>query len=223
MKWQGEIIRLTICRHGETDFNVQRRLQGWMETRINAHGKKQAKLVAQRLKAEEFDYAFCSPLMRTRQTFLELMRFHKDLPVQFRDELREIHLGIYTGMDRGEIDKKYPGHWSARVDNKYDFHHEGGESYKSVDCGRVAALLDEFREKYSSRKVLVLTHQGTAKLLIGSLLGLPPGEKMQIMMPNDCIYFVDYLPHKTVVKYELLEGAKCGTGWLRTELKSQNV
>ncbi len=208
-------MHLTICRHGETDFNVQHRLQGWMETSINAHGRRQAKLLAKRLGKEEFDYAFCSPLRRTRETFAEVMKCHKEVPVQFRDELREIHLGIYTGMDRQGIDRKYPGHWSTRVDNKYDFHHEGGESYKSVDVGRVESLLQEFREKYSSRRVLVMTHQGTAKLLIGSMLGIPPDEKMRLDMPNDCIYFIEYKPHKTEVKYELLESGKKGDGILK--------
>lgn len=208
-------MRLTICRHGETDFNIQRRLQGWMDTPINGHGTEQARLLAKRLRWEKFDYAFCSTLRRTRETFAEIMKYHKDLPAQFRDELREISLGIYEGLNALEIDEKYPGHWSRRVDSKYDFQHEGGESYKSVDGERVASLMLEFREKCSSRKILVMTHQGTAKLLIGSMLGLGPDEKMAMSMPNDCVYFVEYRPHRTEVSYELLESGKKGKGILK--------
>ncbi len=210
-------MHLTICRHGETDFNVQKRLQGWMDTPINSHGMEQARLLAKRLRWEKFDYAFCSTLRRTRETFAEAMKYHKDVPVQFREELREINLGIYEGLNAREIDAKYPGHWSRRVDSKYDFRHEGGESYKSVDEGRVASLMNEFREKYSSRNILVMLHQGTAKLLIGSMLGLVPEEKMGISMPNDCIYFVEYRPHKTEVSCELLESGKKGGGILKNK------
>ena len=46
------------------------------------------------------------------------------------------------------------------------------------------------------------------------VLGLGPDEKMSIMMPNDCIYFVEYRPHKTEVRYELLESGKIGKGVL---------
>ncbi|VVB99416.1 Histidine phosphatase superfamily (branch 1) [uncultured archaeon] len=93
--------------------------------------------------------------------------------------------------------------------------HEGGESYKSMDETRIRPLLKEFQEKYSSRKILVLSHQGTARLIIGDMLGLSPEQKMQVDMPNDCIYYIEYRPHKTEVKYFLCESKKEGNGHLR--------
>ena len=60
-----------------------------------------------------------------------------------------------------------------------------------------------------------MTHQGTAKMMLGSMLGLTPEEKMGINMPNDCIYFVEYRPHKTGVSYELLESGNKGGGVLK--------
>lgn len=208
-------MKLILCRHGETDFNVQRRLQGWMDTPINAHGRQQAKLVAERLKHEHFDHAFCSTLLRARQTFGEVMKYHREIPFEFRPELREIDLGIYDGMDRHEIEEKFPGVWAKRVDSKYDFHHEGGESYKSVDEKRVKPMLQELKEKYSSRAILLLCHQGIAKLIIGNLLGLTPAQEMHVAMPHDCIYFMEYRPHKTAIRHELLESNAKGEGYLR--------
>ncbi len=206
-------MRIILCRHGETDFNVQKRLQGILDTEINGRGRKQARLVAQRLKGKEIEYAFSSPLKRCRETAKEIMKFHKAKLV-FRPDLREIDLGIYAGMDRDEIDHKYPEIWARRVDNKYSFHHEGGESYRDMDEKRVRPLLKEFSEKYSSRKILIVTHMGFGRLLIGNLLGLGPNEKMNVEFPNDCIYFINYLPHKTEVKYFLAESGKAGEGCL---------
>ncbi len=207
-------MKLFLCRHGETDFNVQKRLQGVMETPINGHGKLQARLVAEKLAREGFDYAFCSPLVRCRQTAEEIMRHQKGMQLVYREELKEVDLGKYAGMDRHEIEEKFPGDWAKRVDNKYRFVHEGGESYEEADLKRVKPLLAEFREKYSSRKILVITHAGIARLIVGNLLGLHAAEKMRVEFPNDCIYTIDYLPHKTTIRHFLAETGKTGEGYL---------
>ena len=207
-------MKLILCRHGETDFNTQKRLQGKLETELNERGVKQARLVAERLESDEFDCAFSSPQDRCRQTASEIMRFHQKTKMVFRNELREIDLGKYTGMNPEEIEEKFPGEWGKRVDSKYEFLHEGGESYKGVDEKRVKPLLKEFREKYSSRTILVVTHQGIGRLIIGNLLGLAPGQKMKIDFPNECIYFIEYRPHKTEIMYCLAEEGIEGKGWL---------
>ena len=207
-------MQIVLCRHGETDYNVARRLQGKLETVLNNHGKRQAELVAKKLKTEEFDCAFSSPQKRCRETTEKIMKFHPKTKLVFIDNLREIDLGKYSGMNPREIDEKFSGTWSKRVDNKYEFEHEGGESYKGVDENRVKPLLREFREKYSSRKILVITHQGVARLLIGNVLGLKPAEKMKVDMPNDCIYYIQYRPHKTVLNYFLAETGVEGEGYL---------
>lgn len=207
-------MQIVICRHGETDANVQKRLQGRIETSINVRGKKQARLIAERLKGEKFDHVLCSPQLRCRQTMDEIMKYHKN-EVEFRNELREIDLGKYSSMNRQDIDANFPGDWSERVDNKYEFVHEGGESYKQADENRVKPLLKEFREKYSSRKILVVTHGGICRLLLGDLLGLSGKEKMGIELPNDCIYYVEYRPHKTTVRYYLAESGEKGEGYLK--------
>src|SRR3989344_3023119 len=207
-------MKLILCRHSETDFNTQKRLQGKLETELNERGVKQARLVAEKLESEGFDYAFSSPQERCRQTASGIMRFHPKTKMVFRNELREIDLGKYTGMNPGEIEEKFPGEWGKRVDSKYEFLHEGGESYKGVDEKRVQPLLKEFREKYSSRTILVVTHQGIGRLIIGNLLGLAPGQKMKIDFPNECIYFIDYRPHKTEIMYCLAEEGIEGKGWL---------
>ena len=124
-------------------------------------------------------------------------------------------------MDKGEIEKKFPGDWAKRDDNKYDFRHESGESYREVDENRVRPLLNEFREKYSSRKLLVITHQGTARLVIGNLLGLSPEEKMLVDFPNNCVYRVSYLPHKTEITYSLVGLGESDKGYIKREGKTE--
>jgi broad specificity phosphatase PhoE len=207
-------MELVLCRHGETDYNAQKRLQGWLETPINENGKKQAHAVSEAIKNEDFYAAFCSPQKRCRMTAEIILKNHPGLRVEYRDELKEVNVGIYSGMNHSEIEKKFPGKWAERVDSKYDFFHENGESYKSVDESRVKSFLNELQEKYSSRKILIITHQGLGDLIIGSMLGFSGQEKLGISIPNDCIYFVEYRPHKTVVSHFLAQSKKRGSGWL---------
>jgi broad specificity phosphatase PhoE len=208
---------IVICRHGETDDNVKKKLQGRIESSINEHGKIQAKLIAEKLKDEKFDHVFCSPQLRCRQTISEIMKHHKN-KVDYRKELMEIDIGKYSGMDKHEIESKFPGDWVERVDNKYEFMHEGGESYKQADEFRVKPFLKELKEKYSSRKILIVTHGGICRLLLGNILGLNGNEMMEIEFPNECIYYVEYKPHKTIIKYYLVESKKSGEGFIKKDL-----
>ncbi|MEM4256783.1 MAG: histidine phosphatase family protein [Candidatus Diapherotrites archaeon] len=207
-------MRIVLCRHGETDFNVQKRLQGKMETELNEHGFLQAKLIAENLKNEKFYTIFCSPRKRCLQTAEEINKFHNK-KIEVREELSEIDLGIFTGMNREEIEHNFPGEWSKRVDNKYEFLHKNGESYEEVDKNRVAKFIQELKEKYSARNILIITHAGLGRLLIGSLLGLSGQEKMRIEFPNECIYFIDYKPHKTKISYLCVESKLSGEGFLK--------
>ena len=216
-------MRIVICRHGETDLNREKRLQGRMETQINENGRGQAALVGKKLKEEKFDAVFCSPLKRCRETAQIIMKFLPKNKVVFREELAEVNLGKYSGMDVRDINEKFPGDWAERVDNKYEFVHELGESYKNADEHRVKPLLKEFSEKYSSRNILVITHGGICRLMLGDLLGLAPVEKMSIELPNDCIYFVEYRPHKTAVQFYLAESGIHGEGHLTKEKHEAHV
>ncbi|PIN85504.1 MAG: hypothetical protein COV47_01865 [Candidatus Diapherotrites archaeon CG11_big_fil_rev_8_21_14_0_20_37_9] len=207
-------MKLILCRHGQTDYNKEHRLQGSLETDISSEGRKQAREVGDFLKSKEFDFAFCSPQKRCMQTASEIMAFHKDKELVQRNELREIDVGKYEGMNPAEIEKKFPGDWKKRMQDKYSFVHAAGESYAKMDSERIKPLLQEFKEKYYSRTLLLVTHMGTGRLIIGNMLGLKGKEMMEIHFPNDCIYFIEYRPHKTVLEYVLVETGKKGKGFI---------
>ncbi len=209
------LMRIVLCRHGETDFNKQHRFQGKLETELNNHGLEQAKLLAEALKGENFYAILCSPRKRCIRTAEEINKYHNKR-IRILEELSEIDLGIYTGMNKEEIEEKFPGVWVKRVDNKYDFLHEGGESYKQIDETRVANFIRDLKEKYSSRNILIVTHAGVGRLIVGSLIGLSGREKMHIEIPNECIYFIEYKPHKTKISYLCVESKKSGEGYIKS-------
>jgi len=133
---------LYFVRHGETEFNVQGRLQGRRDTVLNAHGRRQATECGALLKAlfvrdrkppEQFDYV-SSPLKRARET-MEVVRATLGLePLGYAidDRLVEIAYGDWEGLTLAEIEKANTGILAQRERDKWDFAPPGGESYRQV-------------------------------------------------------------------------------------------
>ena len=79
-----------FVRHGQTDDNANGNLlTGWSATPLNERGFAQARETAAALKDIKFDVCFCSPLLRTRQTLEEILKFHEGLSIIFDDRLKE--------------------------------------------------------------------------------------------------------------------------------------
>jgi broad specificity phosphatase PhoE len=133
---------LYYVRHGETDFNVEGRLQGRRDTELNAHGRRQAAECAFLLqalfardqrRADEPIY-ISSPLKRARQT-MEVLRATLGLDPRECDidaRLYEIAYGDWEGLTLPEIEARTPGILAQRDRDKWDFAPPGGESYRQL-------------------------------------------------------------------------------------------
>ena len=86
-----------IIRHGETDWNTKRLLQGATDIPLNQNGIEVARLTAKALKDVPFDVIYTSPLSRAVQT-AEIMRRDRDIPIIPDERLKEISFGPYEGL-----------------------------------------------------------------------------------------------------------------------------
>jgi broad specificity phosphatase PhoE len=160
---------LYYVRHGETDFNIQGRLQGRRDTPLNARGIEQAaecgavlkKLFARdHRQPQEFDYV-SSPLQRARQT-MEVLRLAlglEPLGYQIDERLLEIAYGDWEGLTLPEIEQRSPGILARRERDKWDFAPPGGESYRELTA-RIANWYDSL-----VRDTVVAAHGGGARAL----------------------------------------------------------
>lgn len=171
---------LYFMRHGETDWNVQRRLQGQHDTPLNALGRKQAVACGEVLsallareghEAASFDFV-ASPLKRARVT-MELMRGVLGLdPERYRTDARlaELSFGRWEGFTFAELKAREPDTLAlaAREHDKWSFTPPGGESY--------ADLLVRVREFVAgvTRDTIVVAHGGVARTLIVHFGVKPP-------------------------------------------------
>ena len=171
---------LYYVRHGETDFNVEARLQGRRDTALNARGRQQAAACGELLRdlfvrdgREPADFAYVSsPLIRARET-MEILRATLGLDphaYDIDDRLMEIAYGEWEGLTLPEIGKRMPGMLAAREQDKWDFAPPGGESYRS--------LASRIGEWYAglTRDSVVASHGGGVRVLM-ALFGLLPREE----------------------------------------------
>lgn len=156
------VERVLLVRHGETDYNVQRRWQGQLDTPLNQTGQNQAAALARALQEVRIDAIFSSDLSRAMDTAAILAASH-GLPVTTEPRLREIHVGIFQGLNRLEINERYPWEmhrWTS--DDAYT--PKGGESRVQLQARVYAAWQDI--TQCECRTVLLVSHGGTIRLLL---------------------------------------------------------
>jgi broad specificity phosphatase PhoE len=166
-------MRLTLVRHGPTEWNALRRFQGRTDMPLSAHGRAQARAIAETLHAESFDCIYSSDLVRAAETARMLGESH-GAEITFDDRLREFDFGRWEGLTWDEIVAANPhlaGHGSTAVKL---YAPENGESFPQVRR-RVASFLDDITRQ-NWRAAAVVTHAGVLHAVF-SVLGLEPPER----------------------------------------------
>ncbi|MBI2133765.1 histidine phosphatase family protein [Candidatus Woesearchaeota archaeon] len=178
-------MKLIIVRHGETEGNVNQTMQGHLHGKLTEKGVFQATKLAELLKNERIDAIFSSDLERARGTASEIGRHHS-CPVYFLPELRERKVGIYEGRHYSELKQAV----SESGKHKVDFIPEGGESFGQLK-ERASVFFDRLLKEFKGRTVLVCSHGGFNRMLLGILLGKPIEEAVEIPQNNACINIVE--------------------------------
>ena len=101
------VMELLLVRHGETDWNRDRRFQGHADPPLNETGRAQARALADELAGEVIDAVYTSDLARARET-AEILAARLGAEVVPLRELREIDVGEWQGLTWTEIEERYP-------------------------------------------------------------------------------------------------------------------
>jgi probable phosphoglycerate mutase len=182
---------IVFLRHGETDWNVEGRLQGQRDVPLNDNGRAQARRNGATLKRlvpgiAAFDFV-ASPLSRARET-MEIVRQALGLaPGGYRtdDRLREATFGRWEGLTTEEIRAREPSQLAAREGNKWGIAPPGGESYERL-ATRVRPWLRDL-----AAATVVVAHGGIGRVLWIELVGLDPAQAVSIVVPHDRVFLWD--------------------------------
>jgi probable phosphoglycerate mutase len=175
-----------FIRHGQTDWNAERRYQGHADIPLNEKGRAQAARNGAALKdiAPARAAFISSPLVRATET-LEIAREAMGLPRKryaLDDRLLEIDLGDWNGKTYDEIAAEDPGVHARREKEKWNFRTPGGESYAEA-----AARVRDFL-KSLDRPAIITGHGASGRILRAYLLGLKPSRTPHLPAPQDRVF-----------------------------------
>lgn len=159
-----------LLRHGRTAYNAERRFQGQLDIPMDEVGVAQAATVASVVAALQPAVLLCSDLHRAVATAAPLAAATR-LPPRVDPRLREIALGAWQGLTMAEAAERFPAEHEAWTLGE-DVRRGGGETYAEVGH-RAVACLDRALDEAGEGMVAAVTHGGTARAVVGTLLGLP--------------------------------------------------
>ncbi len=145
-------MKVLITRHGKTDWNIQRKIQGSVDTVLNEIGIAQAEEVREKLKDTKIDVVFSSPQKRAYMT-AEIIMQGRDVPIITDERIRERCFGILEGAEKNHVQDWKKVAW--RLDQDVDV--ENIEQFRDVWI-RIKDFFDDITKKYSDKNVLVVFH-----------------------------------------------------------------
>lgn len=160
--------RIYLIRHGESDWNVARRWQGFAPTGLNEAGRQQARALAAYLRAEPIDAIHTSDLPRALETARILGAALGVVP-QVDTRWREINVGVFQGMTAAEVEQRYPAELAEWRADTPDYRVPNGESRRELQDRAAAAWHDVAAGQGSA--AAVVSHGGTIRLLLRRLFG----------------------------------------------------
>lgn len=148
-------MKILVTRHGETEWNRKNLILGRTDIPLNDTGIMQAKKLRDNI-SYPIDYIISSPLQRASMT-ANIICENINIDIKYDDRLMEMDFGIFEGRDRGDdLYQKEKRNFFSRYPQ--------GESYFQV-AQRVYNFLDEIKEQYAGKNVLLVTHNGICRVI----------------------------------------------------------
>ncbi|MDP2196252.1 MAG: histidine phosphatase family protein [Rhodocyclaceae bacterium] len=185
----GRATRLCIVRHGETDWNAVRRIQGHVDVPLSAVGHAQARAAGNALASEGLAAIYSSDLTRARQT-AEATAHLTHVTLQLTSGLRERHFGVFQGLTYAEAAVQFPEAY-ARHQARDDAHFAppDGESLHDLAL-RIAGVCDDIVRRHAGETVAIFTHGGVLDVLYRRALGRPLTAPRDFAIPNAGINWI---------------------------------
>lgn len=184
--------RICLIRHGETDWNVQRRLQGQLDVELNGRGRAQARAVAKGVAGQAFAAIYSSDLARTMQTALVLAEA-TGLEVTPERGLRERHYGLFQGRTVEELAAHDPLAHASFVSRDPDYDYGGGESLNTFSR-RIAQAIEGIVARHVGELLLLVTHGGVLDIVYRRAANRDLSSPRDFDIPNAALNWIEVGP-----------------------------
>lgn len=157
-------MKILVTRHGQTDWNVEKRIQGRTDIELNNKGIEQAYQTKENLENEKIDLIICSPLKRAKQT-ADIINKDRNIPIIYDERLLEICYGENEGRLHDDFD--YDGFWSIVNTHEY----KDAENVNKF-IQRVHNFLNDLKNR-KEENILIVTHNGVCRAINTYFNGIP--------------------------------------------------
>ncbi len=174
--------RVCLIRHGETGWNVEKRIQGHTDIPLNATGRAQALAMAFNAAHHRFEAIYSSDLLRARET-AQVLAEREDHEVKLLPQLRERHFGIFQGLTAAEGAVRHPEAHARYVARDPDYDFETGESLVAF-AARVADGIDWMVRHHGGQTLAAVCHSGVLDIVYRRATGRPLTTPRDFKIPN---------------------------------------
>jgi probable phosphoglycerate mutase len=177
--------RICIIRHGETDWNVEKRIQGHTDVPLNETGRTQALAMAFNAAHQRFAAIYSSDLVRAIETAQALAQ-REDQEVKLLPQLRERHFGLFQGITAEQGAALHPAAYAHYVARDPDYDFETGESLRRF-AERVADGIDWLVRHHSGQTIAAVSHSGVLDVVYRRATGRPLSTPRVFVSPNSAL------------------------------------
>jgi 2,3-bisphosphoglycerate-dependent phosphoglycerate mutase len=184
--------RICFVRHGETNWNAERRMQGHIDIPLNANGISQAERLANALirVKHSFDVIYSSDLERALHTANAVARA-LSLDVQITPRLRERNVGKLQGLLLSEAPVLLPEIWQRHIARELDHDLGGGESIRTFHQ-RMQDILELFLNEHRGQSVLAVSHGGSLDMIYRIVTQQALDAERVAVVPNTSLNWITH-------------------------------
>ena len=186
----SRITRFCLVRHGETDWNSEKRIQGQIDIDLNATGEAQACAVRLGLEKHAFDAAYSSDLRRAWRT-AQIATAGLGLAVSPAPTFRERNFGVLQGIAAHEAGLRRPQAHQHHLARTPDYDYETGESLIAFSA-RITAGLEILAARHAGQTVLVFTHGGVLDVAYREATGRSLEAPRDFPLPNAAFNWLEH-------------------------------
>lgn len=155
---------ILLVRHGQTEWNLQKRFQGRLDSPLTPRGVMQAQWLGEALRDVPIDYIYSSASTRASDT-AKLIRAERNIPLATSEQWMEMHLGEWEGLEQTHVQKTAPGQYDNFWNAPDRFEVFGGETFRQVER-RALGELERIVATHTGNTVLIVTHTVVVKLVM---------------------------------------------------------
>ncbi|AFH93332.1 TPA: 2,3-diphosphoglycerate-dependent phosphoglycerate mutase GpmB [Providencia stuartii] len=184
------MLQVYLVRHGETEWNVARRIQGQSDSPLTATGRLQARQVAERMKSEGITHIITSDMGRTRET-AQIIADVCRCEIIIEPRLRELNMGVLEQREIESLTEQEEQWRKSLIDGTEGGRIPNGESMEEL-YQRMYAALNSCLDLPKGSRPLLVSHGIALSTLVSRILGVPAYSERRLRLRNCSISRVDY-------------------------------